>query len=91
MIKINDNFIIDADENQFIVKELGTVKDEKSKNFGNKTEIPLGYYGTLASAANGLEKILARRAIKIKDYTLKEFAEVIKRIHEDVCKCVGEV
>lgn len=91
MIRINDNFGIDADEHQFILKEFSTVKDEKSKNFGKETEVVLGYYTTLANAINGLEKILSRRMVKIKDYTLKEAVEGIKAIHDDVCKSVGEV
>lgn len=89
MIKINENFGIDADEHQFILKEFSTIKDAKSKNFGKPTEVVLGYYTTLASAINGLEKILSRRMVKIKDYTLKEAVEGIKAIHEDVCKCTG--
>ena len=90
MIKINDNFGIDADEHQFILKEFSTIKDAESKNFGKPTEVVLGYYTTLANAINGLEKILSRRMVKIKDYTLKEAVEGIKAIHDDVCKCVGE-
>ena len=38
MIKINDKFCIDADEQQFTLKEIGTVQDEKSKNYGEETQ-----------------------------------------------------
>ena len=65
MIKINDKFCIDADENQFILKEIGTVQDKESKNYGEKTQTTLGYYATLEGALIGLEKILIRRSIKI--------------------------
>ena len=88
MLNINDKFKIDADENQFILKELGTVQDKASKNYGEETQTTLGYYGTLEQAVLGLEKILQRRAIKIKDYTLKEFVEAIRMIHEEVFKCM---
>jgi len=90
MIKINDKYIIDADENQFIVKEIGVVQDEKSKNYGEETQTTLGYYSTLEQAAKGLEKILQRRAIRIKDYTLKEFVEEIQKIHNEIFKVLGE-
>lgn len=88
MIHINEKFKIDSDENQFVLKELGTVQDKASKNYGEETQTTLGYYGTLEQAVLGLEKILQRRAIKIKDYTLKEFVEAIRMIHEEVFKCM---
>lgn len=90
MIKINDKFCIDSDENQFILKEIGKIQDEKSKNYGQETYIVLGYYGTLEQSLSGLEKILSRRAIRIKDYTLKQAIDEIRVIHEDIFKCVKE-
>ena len=84
MVNVNGKFKIDADENQFILKEIGTVQDKESKNYGEETQTTLGYYGTLEQAILGLEKILQRRAIKVKDYTLKEFVEEIRAIHEEV-------
>jgi hypothetical protein len=88
MIKINKNFIIDSDENQFIVKEVGTIQDKNSKNYGEETYNVIGYYGTLEQALHGLEKVLSRRAIKVKTYTLKKAIEEIRAIHEDIFKCV---
>ena len=90
MIKINEKFVIDADENQFVLKELGTVQDEKSKNFGEETQTVLGYFSIIENALTYLEKVLLRRAIKIKDYTLKEAVAEMWTIHEDVFKCVKE-
>ena len=91
MIKINDKFGIDADEHNFILKEFSTIQDVNSKNYGADTESILGYYSNLASAVNGLEKILSKRAIRIKDYTLKEAVEEMRRIHDDVCASVRSV
>lgn len=91
MIKINDKFGIDADEHNFILKEFSTIQDVNSKNYGADTESILGYYPNLASAVNGLEKILSKRAIRIKDYTLKEAVEEMRRIHDDVCASVRSV
>ena len=92
MLKINDKFCVDSDENQFVLKEISKVQDEKSKNFGQDTYIVLGYFATLAQALSGLEKILSRRAIRIKDCNLKEAIKEIQAIHEDIFKCVkGEL
>lgn len=84
MIKINEKFVIDADENQFVLKELGTVQDEKSKNFGEETQTVLGYFSIIENALTHLEKVLLRRAIKIKDYTLKEAVNELQNIHKNI-------
>ena len=39
MIKFKDKFIIDADEHNIVIRELGTVQDENSKNFGEEWNI----------------------------------------------------
>lgn len=90
MIKINDKFVVDSDESQFVLKELSTIQDEKSKNFGQETQIVLGYYSTLEQSLYGLEKILSRRAIKIKDYTLKEAIGELQKIHNEIFGCIKE-
>lgn len=90
MIKINDKFVVDSDESQFVLKEIGTIQDEKSKNFGQETQMVLGYYSTLEQSLCSLEKILARRAIRIKDYTLKEAIEALQKIHNEIFGCVKE-
>ena len=90
MIKINDKFVVDSDESQFVLKELSTIQDEKSKNYGQETQIVLGYYSTLEQSLYGLEKILSRRAIKIKDYTLKEAIEELRKIHNEIFGCIKE-
>ena len=90
VINISGKFCIDADENQFILKEKGTVQDKTSKNYGEETQTTLGYFSTVEQAILCLEKILLRRSIKIKDYTLKEAVEEIRAIHEDVFKCMKE-
>ena len=84
MININEKFCIDSDENQFILKELGTVQDKESKNYGEETQTTLGYFNTVEQALLCLEKILLRRAIKVKDYTLKQAVEEIRAIHKDI-------
>jgi hypothetical protein len=84
MININEKFCIDSDENQFILKELGTVQDKTSKNYGEETQTTLGYFSTVEQALLCIEKILLRRAIKVKDYTLKQAVEEIRTIHKDV-------
>lgn len=88
MIKINENYVIDSDDNQVILKEKRVVQEGKTA--GSEVWDTLGYFSGVGQAAKCLEKILQRRAIREKDYTLKEFGGVIKKIHEDIFKIVGE-
>lgn len=88
MITGYKNFVIDADDNNIILKELGTVKDETSKNYGEETQTILGYYCTLEQALIGLEKILIRRSIKDKSHTLKTIVEEIRALHNDLKKLI---
>lgn len=90
MIKFRDKFIIDADEHNIVIRELGTVQDEKSKNFGEKTVVTLGYYGTLEGALLGLEKILIRRSIRDKEHTLKSIITEIRALHKELKSLIGE-
>ena len=84
MVKGYKNFIFDADDNNIVLKELGTVQDKESKNYGEETQIILGYYSTLEQAIFGLEKILVRRSIKDKSHTLKSIVEEIRKLHDDL-------
>lgn len=90
MIKFRDKFIIDADENNIIIRELGTVQDKTSKNFGEETVVTLGYYGTLEGALLGLEKILIRRSIRDKQHTLKSIVEEIRALHNELKSLIEE-
>ena len=89
MIKFRDKFIIDADEHNIVIRELGTVQDEKSKNFGEETITVLGYYTTLEGALLGLEKILIRRSIRDKQHTLKSIVEEIRALHRELKSLIG--
>lgn len=85
MVKVS-NFYIDADDNQFMIKEIGLVQDENSPNFGQEKYITYGYYSTLEQAVKGLEKLLQRRSVRDKNMDLKELKEEIKTIHKDIFK-----
>lgn len=88
MININDRFKIDSDENQFILKEISTVQDVTSKNFGEPTQSILGYFSSVEQALIYLEKIMLRRAIRTKDYTLKEVIELMRSFNNELINCI---
>jgi len=46
MININGKFKIDADENQFILKEVGTVQDKESRTIKASADLSLIKYIT---------------------------------------------
>lgn len=89
MVKI-DNFAIDSDSRQFIIKEFIKVKDVTSVNYGSITTFIHGYFCSFEGALIALEKILTRRVINNMDYTLKEAVEAINLMHTEIIKKVEE-
>ena len=80
MIKITDKYFLDADSNNFMLKEKTINKDKKSKNFGKEDYNTLGYYSTIESALKGLVKSELRKFIgKSK---IQEVEDLTKKIEE---------
>ena len=80
MIKITDKYFLDADSNNFMLKEKTINKDKKSKNFGKEDYNTLGYYSTIESALKGLVKSELRKFIgKSK---IQEVEDLTKKIDE---------
>ena len=84
MIKFRDNFVIDADERNYVLKEIGSVQDRESERFGEETVTILGYYTSLERTILGLEEILIRRSIRDKEHTLKSIVEEIRALKKEL-------
>ena len=59
-IKLDENYIIKSDENNYILSEL-KVASESAKNAGEIVEKTIGYYGTIQQALRGYAKISTRQ------------------------------
>ena len=89
MIKVTEDYFIDADESQYILKKDMHRKDKN----GNDIYSNLAYCGTIKRCLERLCEILNRKDIEAKDMTLseaikmfndrnKEFAELMSGIKE---------
>lgn len=80
MIKITDRFYINANTNCYTLQEKTTVKDEKSKNFGQEVFKDLGYYTTIESCLKGILKVTTREYIsREEENSIQDLLKEIKR------------
>ena len=78
MIKIDDRFFIDADDNCYTLKEKTKVEDKKSKNYGEEIWKSCGYYANLESLLNGFLKVKTREFISGNEKEIKDLVKEIK-------------
>ena len=86
MIKIDDNFFIDADSNSYTLKEKDKIQDKKSKNYGEEVFRDRGYYVTLEGVLNGYLKAQTRDYVQNNETDIKELIKEIKKQTEFVKK-----
>jgi len=83
MIKINEQYYINADTNCYILKERKKIQDENSKNYGELVYRDLGYYVSLEQLLNGLMKKELRKFIaKDTENSIKDLVAEIKKLKE---------
>ena len=82
MVKINDDFYIDADSNCYTLKEKSVVKDEKSKKFGEEVFKDRGYYVTLEGVLNGFLKAQTRDWINKNSGNIKDLLKEVQKQNE---------
>ena len=63
MIKIDDEYIINANENCYTLEKIGKIEDISSQNFGKETRTIQGYYTTIENALNGYIKSKIRKFV----------------------------
>ena len=87
MVKINERFYINADNNQYILQEKVTIQDEKSENYGKEVMRNLGYYVSLEGCLNGILKTKLREFIgKQKENTIEELLDTIRKLQKELEK-----
>lgn len=85
MIKIDNEYIINADDNSYKLEIKGQIKDENSKNYGKEVTTTYGYYSTLESALIGYIKAKTRKYIsKETENTLDELLTEIKKYKQEI-------
>lgn len=84
MIKINDEYYIDGETNDFVLKQVHYVENKKTKE-KTRQDITLGYYGTVSIALKGYLKHRSREIVHNKDFeSIKEYLEYIKELDKSL-------
>lgn len=85
MIKIDNEYIINANENCYTLEKIGKIEDINSKNYGNETRTIYGYYTTLENSLKGYVEAKTRKYVSAKTFnTLQELITQIKQTREVV-------
>lgn len=87
MIKIDNDYLINANESCYTLERKTTIKDANSKNYGNEARTIEGYYTSIAGALEGYMKIRTREYVsKKEENTLKELLQEIQKTREFINK-----
>jgi len=89
MVKINEEYFIDADKYNIILVKKSQIKEEKSKNFGEDKFEPIGYYSNIPDALKSLFNKKIKQKIEEKDFNsynefLKDLKDVEKKLSKDI-------
>lgn len=95
MIKINEEYYINAVPTCYILLRKSIIQDKSSKNYGEEHQESLGYYTSIESALNGILKTEARKFVGKEDInSLKELQEELKKIQgmiKKACKNLDKI
>ena len=80
MIKITNDYYLDADSRNYILKKKTVVQDENSKNFGEEKYSDEGFYASIESAVKGLLTLLTR------NYISKKTVNSIEELKNEIIK-----
>lgn len=81
MIKIDGEYIINANESCYTLEKIGQVEDTESQNYGKETKTIQGYYTTIENALNGYIKVKLRKYVSNEtENTLKELLQQIEKL-----------
>lgn len=90
MIKIDDEYLINATDSCYTLETVSTVQDTESKNYGKETRIIQGYYTSIEGTLNGYLKCKTRKYIAQADtktiYDLIDYIKELEKIIKDKFK-----
>ena len=83
MINLENNYFIESDETQFILKQNYTIKKKDTGEEKESTRV-LGYYAELKQALNGYINQLALNKTNAEDLTAQEMLDYLRKEKEKV-------
>lgn len=92
MVKIDDEYIINANESCYTLEKISTIEDVNSQNYGKEVKTIQGYYTTIENALNGYIKVKTRKYIsKDVENSLQELLNEIKNIENYIQEKIGGI
>ena len=90
MIKIDDHYIIEIDEYNYVLKKIQKPKKERKSD--EDVYRAVGYYRTLADAVSSYyKKTITDHLLDAGDMDLKEAVEKVAQISEEVTRTIENI
>ena len=94
MIKINDEYYIEADTNNYMLKQVHYVEKINHKSDGTdeslgiyRQDLVIGYYATIDMALKGYLKHKSRDIVSKKDFeSIQEYLKYIEKLDKELDK-----
>lgn len=87
MIKIDNEYLINANETCYTLERKTKIKDINSRNYGKEVNEIEGYYTSIDGALNGYLKIKMRKYVaKEKENTILEAIKQLESLRIEVFK-----
>ena len=83
MIKLLNDYFIESDGTQYILKEIVT-REKKETKEKYKAEQTVGYYGELSQALNGYCRNVMMNYVKENDICLLKVLEKIEELKKEI-------
>lgn len=92
MVKIDDEYIINANESCYTLEKISTIEDTDSQNYGKEVRTIQGYYTSIENALNGYIKVKTRKYIsKDTENSLQELLNEIKNTRNYIKEKMGGI
>lgn len=92
MVKIDDEYIINANESCYTLEKISTIEDTDSQNYGKEVRTIQGYYTSIENALNGYIKVKTRKYIsKDTENSLQELLNEITNTRNYIKEKIGGI
>ena len=92
MIKIDDEYLINATESCYTLEKVAAIQDTESKNYGKETKIIQGYYTSMQNALKGYLKCKMRKFVgQESKNTINDVIKYLERLEKSLKDMFGDV
>lgn len=90
MVKIDDEYIINANESCYTLERLSKIEDVNSKNYGKEVRTIYGYYTSIENVLNGYIKVKMKKYIsKNEENSLQELLNELNNVTNYIKENIG--